>query len=155
MVGKLLLLAQVHVCDWELQGNKAAASSRSSKAQLQPNLAVWQHLPQLLQPSSAVGSLEAHLVNWPLLHQLLHDGQYHAQGSLQLLAGGRDALLPAKYETHDRLVCQVSRRTALQVAAYGQPTRSWCCLCNDVKSFGTTVRYTSCCWEPLSSRMSI
>ncbi|KAF6255410.1 hypothetical protein COO60DRAFT_1661632 [Scenedesmus sp. NREL 46B-D3] len=112
------LLLQVDVCQWELQDKGAAAAGSSGKAaghkaRLWPNPAVWPHLPQLLHASRAAGPAAASLINWPLLQQLLQDGQYQAQGGLQLLAGGRDALLPAKYETHDRLLCQVSGRQQL------------------------------------------
>jgi hypothetical protein len=107
---------QVDVCQWELQAKDASSSAASSsealgvKAKLWPNAAVWPHLPQLLHASKAgSGDRSASLLDWSLLQQLLRDGQYQGQGGLQLHAGGRGALLPAKYETHDRLLCQVGR----------------------------------------------
>lgn len=65
-----------------------------------------------LQPPSPV-STGQHLLDWALLEQLLQLGTWASSGSLQLLAGGADALLPACYETHDRLLCQVSGRQRL------------------------------------------
>jgi hypothetical protein len=108
-----LCVQQADVCQWELHAKNASATpaSRSDspgvKAKLWPNAAVWPHLPQLLHASKAGATGAASLLDWSLLQQLLRDGQYQAQGGLQLLAGGRDALLPAKYDTHDRLLCQV------------------------------------------------
>jgi hypothetical protein len=44
----------------------------------------------------------AGLLDWGLLQQLLDAGQWSSAGSLHLLAGGSDALLPAKYDVSDR-----------------------------------------------------
>ena len=48
------------------------------------------------------------MVDWGLLQALLQSGRWSSNGALQLLAGGHDALLPASYQSCDRLLCQVS-----------------------------------------------
>eukprot|EP00775_Hariotina_reticulata_P005203 gene5203-5441_t len=62
----------------------------------------------LAPQAAAIGCLG--LLDWQLLERLLADGQWSSAGSLHLWAGGNDALLPAKYDVADRLVCQVSGR---------------------------------------------
>lgn len=69
-------------------------------------------------PASSHGGQETaaagqDVLDWCLLQQLLHSGQWAQRGSLHLLAGGSDALLPACYHTCDRVLCQVSGRQRL------------------------------------------
>lgn len=61
-------------------------------------------------------------MDWSLLMQLLQDGGWAANGSVSIQAGGSDALLPARYETHDRLLCQVSGRQRLLLLP---PDQAW------------------------------
>jgi hypothetical protein len=115
-------MLQAHVCNWELSGTP-------SNLRVWPNKAVYPHLTQLLLTPAAVtttttsrsrGTAPAaqpatpaaaqHTLDWPLLAALLQSGQWTSAGSLHLLAGGSDALMPARYETQDRLLCQVTGR---------------------------------------------
>ncbi|KAF8063107.1 CPI1 [Scenedesmus sp. PABB004] len=108
------LLLHVHVCEWELPASGAGA-------RLWPNTTVWPQLGALLRGPPAPGggaaggagatgaaSAAPALLDWAVLRQLLAYGGYAPQGSLHLLAGGRDALLPARYATRDRLLAQVA-----------------------------------------------
>lgn len=64
-----------------------------------------------------------HILDWPLLQQLLQAGHWTGAGSMQLLAGGNDALLPARYDTSDRLVVQVAGRQRVMLLPPGQAFR--------------------------------
>lgn len=119
---------QADVCIWELSpqsGHGNATRTAGAIARLWPNTALWPNLPQLLSteqtsrdfsspstadevPAANPPPSTASLIHWGALQQLLTDGKYQQKGQLQLVAGGRDALLPAQYHTHDRLLCQVS-----------------------------------------------
>lgn len=119
-------LMQALVCTWELKAVSAGA-------RIWPNTAVWPHLSRLLQmaptlppkqtskPTTAAAAAPrgSSPIDWAQLQQLLSDGQYSSTGQLHLLAGGRDALLPARYETSDRLICQVAGRQKLLLLAPG------------------------------------
>lgn len=127
----------MHVCNWEL------SATPTTSLRVWPNNAVQPHLTQLLHvtpvgaptttaaPSSTdIGSTPQqqqqqqlaaqHILDWALLQQVLQAGHWAPAGSLHLLAGGSDALLPARYETRDRLLCQVSGRQRLLLLAPDQ-----------------------------------
>jgi hypothetical protein len=124
MVARVVCLAacgmlQAQVCNWELSGTP-------TNLRVWPNKAVYPHLTQLIQltPAAAVTSSSSaapaphptapaaaeHCLDWALLAELLQSGAWSSSGSLHLLAGGSDALLPARYDTQDRLVCQATGR---------------------------------------------
>ncbi len=123
-------LVQADICTWQLvpgdssdssSGSASGAASTAPGAgvagvggiRLRPNKAVVPHLPQLLHSTASAAAHQAMdpattatevaaLLDWALLQQLLDDGEWAGAGSLQLLAGGRDSLLPARYHTRDR-----------------------------------------------------
>lgn len=136
-------LLQAHVCNWELHGSPPKLRLWPNKA-VYPHLSQLLEVPRPPASSTAAHSPQhgttssnssssgnddntsssstpattEHLLDWALLQQLLQSGNWASTGSLQLLAGGSDALLPARYETHDRLLNQVAGR--MQVRAVCQ-----------------------------------
>lgn len=102
---------QVELASWQLSGAQEHVT-------VQPNPAVCPHVLQLLHPTMAASAVTAaaatsssaaaeSLIDWRALQRLLPEGQWATSGSLHLLAGGSDALLPARYAQQDRLFCQV------------------------------------------------
>lgn len=141
------------MCNWELYTNNTAGGeatpATTTSLRVWPNKAVHPHLTQLLQigntvtasppttstaaqqqqeptaaaPSNNAATTSHAVLDWPLLQQLLHAGLWAPTGSLHLVAGGNDALLPARYETHDRLLTQVSGRQRVLLLPPGQAFR--------------------------------
>lgn len=112
------LLLQVDVCAWELQhhedvaelvaGQQLSQSLQLPRVSLRPetNSSMWMHLPKLLEWSGDAGAL----LDWRRVAVLLDAGRYSRAGRLRVLAGGRSALLPARYAPQDRLLLQVAGR---------------------------------------------
>lgn len=94
------VLPQAAACKWHIKPDATAV--------IQPVHPAWHALQRLLQPvSQDCHSLAAGLLDWPQLAQLLSAGCWLSYGSMSVLCGSEHALLPAKYESYDRIISQV------------------------------------------------
>jgi hypothetical protein len=147
--GRCLSALQAHICNFELSGTPARVRLWPNRAVYPHTHKLLKITPlsntptdphngpdpkqssgsrgsssgSVQQTSLAADSSVQNILDWPLLQQVLQAGHWTGAGSIQLQAGGNDALLPARYHTADRLLVQVSGRQRVMLLPPGQAFR--------------------------------
>ncbi len=97
---------------------------------LQEIVMQWQAASKQLEVLEGVGPAAAKdlrdQLDWQWLRRLLHGHSIGGVSSVQLQIGSSDALLPASYQPHDRLLVQVAWRVPCMYPHAFADTRGSC-----------------------------